>query len=224
MEQLDENLWLLRYPLTLLGADVRRNCSVIRLGAGELVIHSTAAFSPDDVAAIRGVGEPVWLVDAMLRHDTFAEQGRAMFPEATDFLAPPGFSKQVKFPTKPIVPAPEAWGQELQALEVAGAPSLRETVFLHAPSRTLIVCDLLFNFGPQTPLWTKALLLAAVGTQHHPGMSRPFKAAVKDKAAFRKSMDTVLGWDFDRIVVGHGDVIEDYGKEKLRGALQEAGF
>jgi hypothetical protein len=47
---------------------------------------------------------------------------------------------------------------------------------------------------------------------------------VKDEAAFIASMRTILEWDFDRIIVGHGDVVERDGKDKLHGALVHAGF
>ena len=50
------------------------------------------------------------------------------------------------------------------------------------------------------------------------------KAAVKDKAAFESSQATIRDWDFDRVIVGHGDVIEFEGKVKLHAALAAAGF
>jgi hypothetical protein len=218
-----ENLWLLAYPLKMLGVDLRRNVTVIRLGSGELVIHSTAPFTMQEVAAIRALGQPAWLLDGILRHDTFAQQGRAAFPEAL-YLAPPGFSEVVGFPTSPIIPAPDAWIGELLALELEGAPEAREVALLHIASRTLILTELIFNFTDDQPLWTELLLRVAVGGEHHPGMPRPVKAGVKDEAAFRASLDTILAWDFDRIIVGHGDVLETGGKEKLRAALAAAGF
>lgn len=223
MKTLAENLWLLTYPLKLLGADLRRNVTVIRLASGKLVIHSTALFTPEDVAAVRALGEPGWLVEGVLRHDTFAKEGRAAFPDIP-YLAPLGFSEEVGFPTEPIVPAPVEWGSELLALEVQGAPSLRETVLLHAPSRTLLATELVFNFSEEEPLWTEMLLRVAVGAAHHPGMSRPVKSAVEDEAAFQASMAAVLAWDFDRVIVGHGDVVEPNGHAKLRAALVAAGF
>ncbi len=55
-------------------------------------------------------------------------------------------------------------------------------------------------------------------------MPRPVKHGVKDEAAFKASLQAILDWDFDRVIVGHGDVIESAGKEKLRKALAAAGF
>ena len=128
MQQLADNLWLLRYPLKLLGADLNRNVTVMRLGSGELVIHSTGPFTPDDVAAIRALGSPRWIMDVMARHDTFAKEGRAAFPEAT-YLAPEGFAETVGFPTRPLTSQPE-WGQEIEVMLLEGVPSMKEHVLL----------------------------------------------------------------------------------------------
>lgn len=223
MKQLAENIWVLPYSLKLLGADLRRTVTVIRLGSGELVIHSTGPFTPADVADIKHVGKPGWLLDVMLRHDTFSKHGHETFPDIP-FLAPEGFSKVVKFPTGPLIPAPAAWGDEFQILRLEGIPSMQEHVFFHSLSRTLIVADLLFNFRSESSAWTRFLVLCAVGSIHHPGMSRPFRFAVKDKTAFQRSVQSLMKWDFDRIVVGHGEVIETDGKRQLRDALKAGGF
>ena len=222
-QPLAENLWLLTYPLKMLGADLRRNVTLIRLNSGKIVVHSTAPFTPEDVSAIRALGEPGWLLDGILRHDTFAKEGRAAFP-GIPYLAPAGFSELVGFPTERILPAPVEWDGELLALEIQGAPEARDTALLHVPSRTLILTELIFNFGDEQPLWTELLLRVAVGGAHHPGMARPFKAGIKDEAAFQGSMASILAWDFDRVIVGHGDVIGTDGKAKLSAALTAAGF
>ncbi len=221
MKPIAENLWLLTYPLRLFGADLRRNVTIVRLTSGKLVIHSTGPFTRKDAAAISALGEPAWLVEAMLSHDTFSQEGRDLFP-GIPFLAPEGFSKRVKFPVEPLLPAPFAWGEEFQALEILGNDTYREHVFFHPSSGTLIVADLVFNFGSHEPVWTELMLKVAVGTEHHPGMSRPFRGTIDDEAAFRRSMDEMLEWDFDRVIVGHGDVIESGGHQKVASALESA--
>ncbi|MES2594786.1 MAG: hypothetical protein V4662_05605 [Verrucomicrobiota bacterium] len=223
LHELAPNLWRIAYPLKMLGADLLRVVTIIRLQSGKLIIHSTAPFTHGDVAAIRALGEPGWLLDGILRHDTFAKEGRAAFP-IIPYLAPPGFSEAAGFATEPIVPAPGEWSGEVLAHEIQGAPVARDTALLHVPSRTLILTELVFNFGDDQPLWTELLLRVAIGGHHHPGMTRPFKAGIKDVDAFKDSMAEILGWDFDRVIVGHGDVIESDGKAKLRAALTAAGF
>jgi hypothetical protein len=219
-----ENLWLLAYPLKMLGADLRRNVTLIRLAQSrKLIIHSTAPFAPEDIESIHALGVPGWLLDGILRHDTFAREGREAFP-GIPYLAPEGFSEVSGIPTTPIIPAPAEWDGEVRALEIAGAPDARDTALLHEPSKTLILTEMIFNFGSDESLWTELLLRVAIGGEHHPGMSRPFKHGVKDEAAFKNSMAAILAWDFDRVIVGHGDVIETGGKAKLRHALDVAGF
>lgn len=218
-----EHIWLLPYPLKKLGADLRRNVTLLRLSSGELVIHSTGPFSEEDVSAIHALGHPGWLVEGMLAHDTFAKEGRSAFPDIP-YLAPPGFSEETGIATGSLDQPPAAWGSDLQVKKVEGVPAYQEYVFYHALSRTLIVCDLVFNFGDHEPLWTELLLRVAIGNEHGPGMSRPFKAAVKDEEAFKRSLDAIFAWDFDRVIVGHGDVIETDGKAKIRAALKAAGL
>ena len=109
MKAIAENLWVLVYPLPLLGADLKRVVTVLRLRSDELVIHSTGPFTAEDAAAIKAVGKPGWILDTMLRHDTFAKQGRDTFP-GIPYLAPAGFSKSAGFPTGALIPAPAGVG------------------------------------------------------------------------------------------------------------------
>jgi hypothetical protein len=121
MKELAENIWVLPYSLRLFGADLRRMVTVIRLRSGELIIHSTGPFTQGDVAGIMRLGKPGWLLDVKLRHDTFTKQGHEAFPNIP-FLAPDGFSELVGFSTEPLIPAPAAWGDELEVLRLEGVP------------------------------------------------------------------------------------------------------
>ena len=100
---------------------------------------------------------------------------------------------------------------------------LKEHAMLHLPSRTLIVADLVFNFRPEEKGWDRFFHRYLAGFKRYPGMSRVFRLCIKDRAAFRASMAKILEWDFDRIIVGHGEVIENNGKALLRRALADAG-
>jgi hypothetical protein len=41
---------------------------------------------------------------------------------------------------------------------------------------------------------------------------------VRDRAAARRSLERILAWDFERVVVAHGAVLESGGREALRAA------
>jgi hypothetical protein len=223
LQHIDTNLWLMDYPLKTLGINLHRVVTIIRLASGKLIIHSTAPFSSSEADEIRELGQPEWLVDVLLRHDTFAAEGHAAFPGAS-YLAPEGFSRDLSFPTGSLLSVPAEWAGEVEVLAIEGAPSFGEIVMLHQPSKTLIVGDLIVNFSGEQGLWAKFLSKAAsVGGRYEPGMTKPFKSAIQDQAAFSASVHRVLEWDFDRIIVGHGSLLPTGGKQKLRNALQAAG-
>lgn len=223
MQPLAENLWLLQYPLSILGTAHGRNVTVIRLPSGKLILHSMAPFPAADVAAIRALGEPGWLVESMLLHDTYAREGRALFP-GLPFLGPPGFSDVVKFPTQPLLPTPPEWHGVVDVFPIEGAPMLKEHAFLHRPSRSLIVADLVFNFPADEGGWNRFFHRHIAGFKRYPGMSRIFRFLIKDRTAFRASMETIFAQDFDRLIVGHGNVVETNGKALLQRGLQDAGM
>ena len=225
MNAVAENLWTMQYPLTMLGAHINRTVTLIKLRSGELVIHSTAPFSPEDVTAIGALGQPAYLVEALNAHATFAKEGLAAFPNIP-YLAPAGFSEAAGVPTQPLDPPPAAWGDELAVLELAGkSEATREYVMLHRPSRTLIVADLVFHVTAEAGLGQRIFATAGLigGQDHDTAVPRVEKLGVKDQSAFGRSLETMLQWDFERVIVGHGDVVET-GKVALTEALIEAGF
>lgn len=222
MQELAHNLWIKTYPLHVLGENHGRVVTLIRLNSGELIIHSTAPFTTEDVAKIKSLGRPTWLVEAMLLHDTYSREGQESFP-FIPYLAPEGFSDLVHLPTRPLLPAPSAWKGQVEVLLIDGMPKILEHVFLHVSSKTLIVGDLVFHFEPATG-WTKFFRRYLMGLTRNPDLSRLYPLCIKDRAAFNRSIQTLLSWDFDRIIVGHQLVVETGGKKKLREALEGKGL
>lgn len=223
MISLSENLWLLSFPLKILGVDIRRNVTIIRLASGKLLIHSTAPFSEEDLAAIRMLGEPGWLVEGMVDHDTFSSEGHAAFPEIP-FLAPEKFGERVDFPVTSLQNPPPEWLPEIEVIRINGIPKMDEHVFFHRPSGTLVVCDLLFNFPEIPSLWAKLLLTPALGLNLSPGFSKRLRMAIQDREAFSESLREILALPIRRIVPGHGEVLEEDAKERARGALAKRGL
>jgi hypothetical protein len=42
------------------------------------------------------------------------------------------------------------------------------------------------------------------------------RALIRDRTAARKSLEGILEWDFDRVIVAHGQVRESAGRDGLR--------
>lgn len=218
LQQVGSGIWTLRFPLGLLGCQLGRTVTLMQLKSGRMLVHSSAPFEAADVAAIRSLGEPRWLIDATNFHDSFAEEGRKAFPELP-YLAPLGFPKARQTGATLIEPAPAEWAGEVDVLRLGGMPKLNEHVFLHRASGTLVVCDLLFHLA-HASRWTRFFGRYVMRLRNDVGMSAFFRAMIRDRAAFRASIEELLGWDFSRIIVGHGHPIDRDARARLIEVLK----
>jgi hypothetical protein len=67
------------------------------------------------------------------------------------------------------------------------------------------------------PLLSRALLQLN-GCYCRFAASRLLRSTIKDRAAFRASLDLVLAWEFERILLSHGRNVETDAKALLRDA------
>lgn len=113
--------------------------------------------------------------------------------------------------------------EELPMVMIEGFPRINEAVFIHRKSRTLLVADLCFNLLHAQGLGAR-LILSVFGTYRRFGMSRLLLPLLKDRAAAQKSIERLFSFDFENIVMAHGDPIFGGAKEKLRASLKERGL
>ena len=43
-----------------------------------------------------------------------------------------------------------------------------------------------------------------------------FRLGIRDREATRRSVERIIEWDFDRILPGHGEIVESGAKEAFR--------
>lgn len=218
---LHADLWVQPVPYIIGGfVHVGRQLVVVRLPSGGLWIHSPISVSKELRAELAALGPVRHVVGPNIFHDECLERFQRAYPEAL-FHAAPGLAAAkptVRFGVE-LTDAPHTeWAPVLDQHLVRGLPKLNEVVFLHRPSRSLILADLAFNISADGPfLSTLALRLnRACGCF---GPSRFIRNFIADRAAARASLDRVLAWDFDRVIVGHGENIESSGKDALRTAF-----
>ena len=74
------------------------------------------------------------------------------------------------------------------------------------------------KLGPDRPLLSRAFVhLDGVYKQF--AMPRTIRLTVRNRRAARLSVERMLEWEFDRVIVGHGDVLESGGRQALGEAL-----
>ena len=221
--QLSDDVVVMSFPWLVFGIDFARNVTLLRLRDGRTVIHSTAPFTATDIAAIRSFGDPSWLVEATLMHDTFAKPGRAAFPDLP-YLAPEGFAKAARIPAQSLGSPPPDWKNEIDVLKIEGT-RVNEHALFHRRSATLVVADLFFSFPPEAQGWARFFVRQIMRLPRLFGISLFFRVlAVCDRKAFANSLNQLLQWDFQRIVVAHREPIEYEARSAVERVLREAGL
>ena len=102
-------------------------------------------------------------------------------------------------------------------VSIAGAPELGRSPCCTDQATRLLSRTWVADFCGRQSVWERCLLrLATVRGWHDPGVTRAFKKAINNRDAYAASVRTVLAWDFDRIIVGHGTTILRNGREASR--------
>jgi hypothetical protein len=219
LSPLVDSLWDYNAPLSILGMSLGHRMTVARLQNRSLWIHSPVASTPELAAELAELGPVAHVVAPNCMHDTYLEGWFLAYPQAR-FHGARGFSKYrtgLKF-TDPLGDTPNpAWADVFDQHMVRGMPRLNEVIFLHRPSRTLILTDLAFNLGADMPLLSR-VMLKINGCYDCFAASRLLRTTIKDRAALRASLDQILAWDFARIVLSHGRNVDRDAKELLRNA------
>jgi hypothetical protein len=216
MEKISEGLWHQAAPQSFYGLQMGTRMTVVRLQGGGLLIHSPISLTPALKAEVDAIAPVRHIVAPSRFHHLYAGEWKSAYPQAL-LHAAVGVAKHRKDLAIDQElrgdPHPE-WQQDLESTFLAGT-MLNETVFLHRPSRSLIVADLLENFET-SPHWPTRTYLKLAGVHGKAALSSPLRMAFRDKKRARRVIDEILGWDFDRIVLAHGKIIESGGNEALR--------
>lgn len=217
LRQLAENLWVAERRQAFYGLEVGTRMTVIRLADGSLLLHSPIPLQPDLRAALDALGPVRYAVAPNRLHHLYAGKVAEAYPDARLWVAPGLERKRPDLVFEAVLgdEAPAPWKGQVDQVFFAGRPYENEVAFFHRASRTLIVCDLAFNFGPSAAAPTRWFmrLLRSYG---YFGPTKLDPLLIRDRRAARASLEKILAWDFDRVIVAHGDVLESGGNALLR--------
>jgi Domain of unknown function (DUF4336) len=216
LQPLAPNLWVIDFPLRVGGLQLGTRTTVVRLASGGVWLHSPGPLQPEHVTAVAALGPVQALVAPNAMHHLSLAQNVYSFPRATVHVSPALPTKlKPSFPYEVLSEEPPAlWKDEISQHLVGGLPKLQEVVFLHHASRTLILTDLAFHIR-HSDSWFTRLFMRLNGAYGHFGPSRIFRSLVKDRVALRASLGLIQTWDFDRVIVAHGEVLEREGKQAM---------
>lgn len=226
LNRLDAAIWTLDQPFRFFGLEIGARMTVLDLsGNGDLWIHSPVHLSASHLSALVELGTVAYIIAPNRWHHLYLTAFKAHFPKARYFSAPGLEAKRKDFAFDGILDnaVTYPWSKVLQHHLVQGIPQLNEVVFFHAPSRTLIVTDLGLHICEDQPFMTR-VMFRMMGTYRKFGWTALEKRIfIKDAAAFQNSINSILAWDFDRIILAHGRTVPTQGKAVFQKAFLNSG-
>jgi hypothetical protein len=213
-----DRIWLRSYPVRLAGTRFEARMTVIRLDSGELLLHSPCDITAAMAEEISALGLTAHIVVPGNFHHTYAATAQAAFPNAKTWICPGTKQRSpgLKYDCVLGDVAPGDWADEIDQVLVRGSRIMREVAMYHRASRTLILVDLIENFTDATPhtggtlkFWFKYVLRM----WNHPRPAPEYRIGWSDRQAAAESLRRILAWDFQRIVLSHGDLIQSAARE-----------
>ncbi len=221
LERIGDEIWSYEQEVSLPGGlRLPGRTTIVRLASGALVVHAPLAIDDATATEIGAIGDVRFLIAPNCLHWMFLKSAKERYPDSR-VLGAPGLENKLGpsfFEPLPGSRHIEGIGRDLRIERIEGAPRMSEHVFFHDRSGSLIVTDLMFNVQRcQSSLMSVLLRLA--GAYRKTAQSRVWRLLVKDRAAAAKSVSKVLSWDFQRVVVAHGDVVSEDARGRAVRAL-----
>ena len=217
------SIWLCSYGVHYFGCALEARMTVVRLSDGRLMLHSPCQIEPSLKQEISALGEVAYIVVPSNFHTLHASSAQAAFPNALTYICP-GVEKKLpdlEFDGMLASDARREWEGELEQQLVLGSRWMHEVAFYHKASQTLILVDLVENITDATPRtnWVLKFWWKLVFRMWNKPLPAPeFRMGWRDKAAARASLSRILAWNFQRVILAHGDLIETNAQQVVKRA------
>jgi hypothetical protein len=196
--------------------DLPRRMTVVRLRDGRFVVWSAIALDDARMARLEAFGRPAFMIVPNDHHRLDAKAWKARYPDLA-VVAPEGSRAKVEQVVRVDTTAPDFGDADVEFVAVPGTRA-REAALLvrRRAGTTLVLNDLVGNIRDAAGIGGWLLKLTGFAGREAQ-IPKPVKLAiVKDADALR---DQLLAWaklpSLVRIVVSHGDTIEDNPRQTL---------
>ncbi len=208
LEEIADGVWVAEHDFRMGLIDFGGRMTVLRASDGSLLLYSVIPIDDALAAELAALGEVRHLVGPSAMHHLFLAAASARYPDATVY-APRALAKKRRDLRVDVVledRAPAAWGDAIAMIAIAGAPRVDEVILFHRPSRTLVVCDLVFHVHAARG-WISRLFFELIGAWQRVQQG-PLWRLGTDRAAAEASLEPMWAWDFARVIVAHGRILE----------------
>lgn len=230
LREIDKDIWVAEQPFRYFGLSVGTRMTVIRLtNSRELAVISPIALNDTIASQLDELGTVKHIIAPNLYHYLFAANFKTRYPNGI-FWAVPGLEvKKPDLAIDQIIKSDEntlsdgllyVFFDGFRTLGLTGFDLLNECVFVHSASRTLILTDTAFHFDDSFPPLTQ-FATRVLGGYKSLSPSLLERIATTEKEKVRQSVEKILCWDFERVIMAHGSIIEQNGKEKFKQGYEQ---
>jgi len=214
-----DGIWCHRAQYRFGALELPHAVTVMRKRDGGLIVHSPAMIDDATREALDLLGSVSTIVWPSWWHDLYLRAWADAYPDARLFVAPDLRSKVTGMSNARILSESSDVDADLDIIAVDGLNVwFDEFVFLHRPSKALVVADLVVNVGPDLPFPTSAFF-ALMGARSGPFIPWFYRLVARDKQRLRSQLDRISELDFELLVVGHGDNIFSNAREAFAAAV-----
>lgn len=223
LELIDDGILTVSGNITLPLGTIPRRMTAVALRSGGTAIYSAIALEEPEMARIEALGHPIWLVVPSDHHRMDARIWKQRYPDLR-VVAPAGARSGVE-EAVPVDSVTDPFQDpEVSFVTVAGTGSHEAALLVRRRSgTTLIVNDVIAHVA--RPLGLASAVMARVMGMgvSEPEVPRTIRHLVADDrpALATQFCDWASEPDLRRIIVSHGDVIEEDPAGVLRHLANE---
>ncbi|HEX4205509.1 MAG TPA: DUF4336 domain-containing protein [Ktedonobacteraceae bacterium] len=219
------NVWIIDGPTVRdFGVLFTTRMTVVKLTDGSVWIESPVSVPFETLKRISEWGQVRYLVAATPRHVWRLAAWHTLFPDAQLWVPrPTPFTLQKgHLPLTGLLKdtPPSDWSRDFDQLAFQGNPLIEEVLFFHKTSRTVILGDLI-QVHPKVqgkPLRNALFQLEGVASPLG-GVGLDFRLSFTNRKLAQRSLDKLLSWDFDKLIIAHGACIEKDAKSFIERAF-----
>lgn len=212
-----EEVWTDTRRAKFYGVECGSRMTVVRLRAGGLFVHSPVALDAETRAQVDALGEVRAVVAPSLFHHLHVGAWMAAYPKALYFACPGLEWKRTDLAWSGVLgdqPHP-IWADDIGQVYFS-ARRENEVDFYLSRQKVLLCADALLNIST-LDAWSSRIA-ARLMKNSAPGLGWMEPLMVRDRRLARRQVDRILAWDFDRIILAHGSMIDRDGPAVVRRA------
>jgi hypothetical protein len=194
-------------PVRVFGVPLPTRMIIVKLSDGSLWVNSPVSVPIPVLNRIKALGPVRYLVAPTKLHIWRLEEWHVLFPEAELWIPQHSQTESKRLPFACVLGGvlSPGWADDLDQVVFKGNLFIQEVFFFHKRSHTLIVADFIQNHSIETnkPLLNALWKIAGVAYPHG-GVPVDIRLSFVDRTLARQSLETLLSWDFDKLIIAHG--------------------